>query len=427
MTGFVLIPKTLELTTYARGSAIILYGVHPHTEKILSGTRSHREELLPQQSDQTANSENISSPELNPLLNPLLAENMGRWAETYFTNSPENREQAVLDLIRQLEAERAAREGNRNAAPANGFMGDIPAAPRALDARDAVLPCATCGHQNPSPNRFCGMCGSPIGEERQDDYQQVGPEDSNQDWSGVREPYDPPPSNGNNLSLFQTTSGTEYDNGNWMYEPEPKRPYRLLVGVFLAAIILGLGYLAWHGMQNSQLSGTTAAPPPVAKEAEPPAPSPAPPTASADNSERPALNKAQQSAASKTAEAPAEPAPAKSAKASPVVSRSPAKPTPAPQVQPTDGNGGEELAIAHGYLTGSNGRPRDTAEGAKWLWKSIAKHNAQASVLLADLYLKGDGVSKNCDQARVLLDSAARKGVSGAGERLRNLQAFGCQ
>jgi hypothetical protein len=27
----------------------------------------------------------------------------------------------------------------------------------------------------------------------------------------------------------------------------------------------------------------------------------------------------------------------------------------------------------------------------------------------------------------VLLDSAARKGVAGAGDRLRNLQAFGCQ
>jgi TPR repeat protein len=57
----------------------------------------------------------------------------------------------------------------------------------------------------------------------------------------------------------------------------------------------------------------------------------------------------------------------------------------------------------------------------------MATHNGQATLLLADLYLKGDGVSKNCDQARVLLDSAARKGVQGAGDRLRNLRAFGCQ
>ena len=57
----------------------------------------------------------------------------------------------------------------------------------------------------------------------------------------------------------------------------------------------------------------------------------------------------------------------------------------------------------------------------------MAKHYGPSMVTLADLYLKGDGVSKNCDQARVLLDSAAQRGVAGAGERLRNLQAFGCQ
>jgi TPR repeat protein len=90
-------------------------------------------------------------------------------------------------------------------------------------------------------------------------------------------------------------------------------------------------------------------------------------------------------------------------------------------------NGGEELAVAQRYLRGVGGQRRDAAEAAKWLWKSIAKHNSEATLLLADLYLKGDGVSKNCDQARVLLDSAARKGMAGAGERLRNLQAFGCQ
>src|SRR5690349_5284729 len=85
-------------------------------------------------------------------------------------------------------------------------------------------------------------------------------------------------------------------------------------------------------------------------------------------------------------------------------------------------NGSAELAEARRYLAA-----QDEADAQKWLWKSIAKHNGEATVLLADLYLKGDGVSKNCDQARVLLDSAARKRVAGAGERLRNLQAFGCQ
>jgi TPR repeat protein len=90
-------------------------------------------------------------------------------------------------------------------------------------------------------------------------------------------------------------------------------------------------------------------------------------------------------------------------------------------------NGRAELATAQRYLNGTAGQRRDSAEAAKWLWRSIAKHNSEATVALADLYLKGDGVSKNCDQARILLDSAARKGTAGAGERLRNLPAFGCQ
>ena len=59
--------------------------------------------------------------------------------------------------------------------------------------------------------------------------------------------------------------------------------------------------------------------------------------------------------------------------------------------------------------------------------KAVAKQNLTATLLLSDLYLRGDGVTKSCDQAHLLLDAAARKGASAAGERLRNLQAFGCR
>jgi TPR repeat protein len=92
----------------------------------------------------------------------------------------------------------------------------------------------------------------------------------------------------------------------------------------------------------------------------------------------------------------------------------------------TAGNGTEELAVAQRYLYGTNGERQNRAEAAQWLWKAMAKHNANATLLLADLYLKGNGVTKNCDQARVLLDSAARAGMKEAGERLRHLPAFGC-
>lgn len=53
----------------------------------------------------------LRRPELNPLLNPLLADNMGRWAEVYFTAPPERREEAVLELLHELEGRNTGCEG----------------------------------------------------------------------------------------------------------------------------------------------------------------------------------------------------------------------------------------------------------------------------------------------------------------------------
>jgi TPR repeat protein len=90
--------------------------------------------------------------------------------------------------------------------------------------------------------------------------------------------------------------------------------------------------------------------------------------------------------------------------------------------------GEEEFATAEKYLNrGNRGAGQDNREAAAWLWKAVGKGNLAATMTLSDLYLRGDGVPKSCDQARLLLDVAARKGKASAGERLRNLQAFGCQ
>ena len=43
--------------------------------------------------------------ELNPMTNPTLGRHLGRWAEVYFTTPAEQREQAVLELLRALEHE----------------------------------------------------------------------------------------------------------------------------------------------------------------------------------------------------------------------------------------------------------------------------------------------------------------------------------
>ena len=65
---------------------------------------------LPRQIDQPDQPSTLPQAELNPLLNPLLSQNMGRWAEVYFTSPPEKREQAVQELLRELESQRSSGE-----------------------------------------------------------------------------------------------------------------------------------------------------------------------------------------------------------------------------------------------------------------------------------------------------------------------------
>jgi len=98
-----------------------------------------------------------------------------------------------------------------------------------------------------------------------------------------------------------------------------------------------------------------------------------------------------------------------------------------PSAVAVDESGAEDLATAEKYLNGTQGVPRHSGEAAEWLWKAVGKGNLAATLALSDLYLRGDGVPKSCDQARLLLDAAARKGGRAAADRLRNLPAFGCE
>jgi hypothetical protein len=401
----------------------------------------------------------LPSPDLNPLLNPLLAQNMGRWAETYFTSPPEKREQAVMDLLRELEAENSTREDGGDTSPST--MPERAAEPVlaatswAAEVGPVLVRCQSCGREMPAAQNYCGMCG--VRQERRAgppkgvadlpvaDPQIEEPRSEESARYVSRESQYVPPEHAvyeaatttNELSPFQSR---EVDNSDHSVEeistdPTPSRPYRLYVGIALTMVILALAYMAWRSTQATSESARVARPTrPLARTQAAP-PETTTPNPSALNASKAATPdqapSAQKQAAlpSRDAATPAsEQAGAKSnpntfAKAAP-----PATPIAEnkPQVDPPAGKGAEELAIAQGYLSGTNGQERNSSEAAKWLWKSMAKHNASATVLLADLYLKGDGVSKNCDQARVLLDSAARAGVKDAGERLQHLQAFGC-
>ncbi len=60
----------------------------------------------------------------------------------------------------------------------------------------------------------------------------------------------------------------------------------------------------------------------------------------------------------------------------------------------------------------------DSVAAAAWLWKAMAKGNPDAPVRLADMYVKGDGVPRSCEQALVLLQAAAVQGNARARNRL---------
>jgi hypothetical protein len=66
------------------------------------------------------------------------------------------------------------------------------------------------------------------------------------------------------------------------------------------------------------------------------------------------------------------------------------------------------------------------ADPVQLLWAAVKKGNTAAQVALAGFYLRGEGVTKNCSQARVLLATAAKKGNADAKQKLAQLEQEGC-
>ena len=401
------------------------------------------------QSEESAGSSTVPRPELNPLLNPLLAENMKRWAEVYFSVAPERRDEAVQALLEELRAKQST------ALTAERSMPHVPERhnPTSVSSQPDTIRCMQCGQENPRQYQFCGNCGQELveaplvgetetNEIRPSEWQRwEDPEYSKHD---VAEPDDgKAPSCASpgyqGLSILQGGTEAEHTNAesdvpNFMYEPEPSHHYRVYIGLFLAIMIGGLGYKAWKVTKGAENTYAPTPPPVSAEDSD--APANAPEIASAaqntasDAAAKPTTPATADTNVASRKDAPVGSAPAKSAMAEdgtadvnqPAASRDKASAAAQALSNTPAANGSDELSRAQQYLNG-----RNSAQAAPWLWKSVSKHNGQATLLLADLYLKGDGVSKNCDQARVLLDSAARKGVAGAGERLRHLSAFGCQ
>lgn len=61
------------------------------------------------------------------------------------------------------------------------------------------------------------------------------------------------------------------------------------------------------------------------------------------------------------------------------------------------------------------------------LWSAVGAGSSAAEVDLARLYLKGEGVPRNCEQARILLRAAAKSGNREAHQQLQRLGTYGCR
>ena len=96
------------------------------------------------------------------------------------------------------------------------------------------------------------------------------------------------------------------------------------------------------------------------------------------------------------------------------------------EVPRTGENGDAELAFAHRYL-GEGSEREGTARAAQLLWLAVEKGSTAAEVELAGLYVRGEGVPKNCEQARVLLTAAHNEDSRRAEQELAELQRYGCR
>lgn len=431
---------------------------------------------LPHSPDHSDTSDTLPEPELNPLLNPLLGQHMGRWAEAYFTAPPEKRNEAVIELLRELQAENSSNGGSAAAADHGMREAANPGdTPNFTDVEPKSIRCHACGEMSPADQKFCGMCGAPFEEatspagpasnkpEKGLEYvpveellpsqpgtiapDAIGPDAMASGTLANLEPHEPgegitparerstPPRTepttwhrNDELSLFRSVAGVDREFEEDGDGFSRSRSYRVYIGAALTFLLLGLVYVAWQGTQSN---GNRGLPPRPPAESAAPASTGAPDTPSEAATKSPDVKTAApapaqppaDTRASKIVNQPAAVKPAPRASAPPAASTAGNNPPPDART----GSGAEELATARRYLDGANGERRNSEEAVQWLWKAVAKRNAEATLLLSDRYLRGDGVAKNCDQARVLLDAAAAKGMKAASDRLRNFQAFGCQ
>jgi hypothetical protein len=402
--------------------------------------------------------ETLPKAELNPLTNPALERNLNRWAQAYFSNPPGKREQAISKLLQEIKNEtseiliaeqarlKAASSeekssgdtGSSEAPSSKEFSSESSGTANQSSEHVAAQPyrvvCPTCKFQNPLGHKYCGECGAPLHGAQTGT--RIGSTYGGLQPRATARPLSETPRSDNEVQwLRERNLGSTY-----AYEPAPSHGWKYAIAG-LIIVLGGFAYLQW----GSQLPGWIASP------AATVSPSHAAQPVLADGSSSAAPTSAISSSATGK---PAQTIPASSrtdipknvatsvdhegqrhtsdqnaqrAEIEPAVQKSSLLGKPqAPKPLDIANGGSADLQLAQRYLGGSMGA-RDSSEAAKLLWKAVRQENATAAVLLSELYARGDGVPKNCDQARLLLVAAAKRGAPQAAEQLRNLETRGCQ
>ena len=259
-----------------------------------------------------------------------------------------------------------------------------------------------------------------------------------------------PPRNAENIFARSTPSHIEHDRGS------RKGSTLFVIAILIAAGAIATTYVRGHREQIGAAIvnvGNTVAGQPAATSS--PTPTQAPPVTPTENANSPKTSSNAGNAATTPQSSSAPPGAATQTPpvSQPSISRPPssssastktpagiAQPDPshAPATSPNssappNGQAGAtttgvvsqalgqaEYQRAESYLNGK-GVIQDSAQAAEWFWRSLEAGNTDAAIPLADLYLAGNGVSRSCTQARILLDAAARKNNSQAIKKLAQL------
>jgi hypothetical protein len=336
--------------------------------------------------------------DLNPLTNPVLERNLSRWAKVYFSHPPGKREQAVSKLLDEIKKETA---GNLATGWPNreDFLQSTP-------AQESV--CPNCQHNNPSGHKFCGRCGmaltsTTVGSDRSSAPTAADPllihHEGDVPWLRAR-----------------TLSAAN----------EPSSPARQVWKYLAGGLAIALAVFAYVQWTPKPVSNVAAPDKTMKRQASVPAPSAVEnsPLTNAGPRNGEVSGRPERPGKSEIPPSPREqrrtPLPGIEA-----ASEKSPLPDALPSRQSVEG-GIADLHLAQRFLGGETGI-RDSAEAAKLLWKAVRKQNGTAAILLSDLYVRGDGVPRSCDQARLLLLASARRGVPQAIQQLQGLPSHGCQ